>query len=628
MRVPHYWRKTGRTTAPSSFLFIDTETRQGPEGRLLWRMGYALAFRREAGRRRSVASRYCERPEQMREMLESRLDRDRPLWVMGHNLAFDLQIAGLWGVICSERFACSYAVVSPAAFVIKGKLDGKKVIFCDSFNYFKCPLRDMGKDLGLPKLAMPDDGAPAREWEDYCRRDVEIVAAAIESLAGFMAKENLGPWATTVAGLSFSAYRHRFMPANVLVHVDKRALRLERASYYGGAVDTAFVGEVRNLPVYELDVHAMYPAASRIELPYRHAGYSDRIGVDALESLASQYSVTAEVFISTDSVTYPMRWGGKVYHPWGSYWTTLADPELRQALRCGHVVRVKRASWYHRLPIFADYMDYLLRLRRELTDGKQPAWAQMAKAMANSLYGKCGQRGIRWEEWGEEALRRIEDNHGLEPGALARRYHKPPRLKRMEERYIMAAHGITLSLRNYWGVVEVQTDWGESRDSCPAIAAAITSEARLRLREYQKIAGPKHWFYSDTDSIWVDKDGLKNLATAGCVAEGVPGFLSIRGEYGRFVVHAPKDYETDRSCKIKGMRADAAWTDPRTYWQDVFPGPGAILRDVHNPGVVVTRIKRELRRELDKVRVGADGWTQPLLFPEMRPTEQKRRIDT
>lgn len=618
MRKSHYWKAAKRTAAPSNVCVFDTEAWHGAAARCdegerqTWRLGCAMAYRLEGGRRTRTASLKTTDQAALLPFIVSRLDRNRPLWLIGHNVAYDLQIAGLWGVLCSERFMVSHAAVSPGTTYLKGRFDGKPIVIADTFNYWKTTLRDLGEELGVPKLPMPPVEAPDADWLAYCWRDVEATAAAFDSLVAFVRGHDLGPWAATTAGLSFNALRHRFLPCKVLVHDNKPALELERASYFGGITDCNYVGMVREHKLYELDVQSMYPSCCLGEMPTRIAGFSRKLGPKALKQLMGQYLACAEVTIYTQDATYPVRHGKRVIYPRGLYSTSLADPELREALRLGHVEQVHRAAWYHKAPAFREYMQFMLSLRAGFKARGLKAQELMAKMLANSLYGKVGQRNVRWERWGEDALKRIEELHGLPDGELSRIYDKPPRLARMEGAYIIPQAGLVLKVRDYWGYVEVSVDRGESRDSCPVMAACVTSEARLLLRSIQREAGARHWYYSDTDSIWCDAVGFARLSELGWVQDGGPGRLRVKGEYGRLVIHAPKDYECDGRVIVKGAKDSAVWVGPADYEQDSFPSANSILRDHAKPGVLVGKIRRHLARGLDRCTVGPDGWTAPL----------------
>lgn len=627
MRLPHYWRVAGPGSAPSNILVFDTEAwhghgenRQEDELQTL-RIGCAIAYRLSGSNRTRKKRTTFFNPGRFWGFVHDRLDVHRPLWVFGHNLAYDLGIVGGWGLLGSEDFEPHRVAVSGGIFFMTGLLHGRPVTFCDTGNYYRCSLETIGKSLGFPKLDMPDQRAGDDVWETYCMRDVEVTAAAVDSLIAFVRDEQLGPWQPTIAGLAFSGFRSRFMTHNVLVHDHARALRLEREGYYGGIVDTGHIGAVPSTPVYELDVCSMYPSVCLQDMPTVHQGWTDRLSVGDVSGLLDSYSVLAKVAVETVERTFPVRLKSGVYHPTGRYVTVLPDPELREAMALGLVREVYEASWYTAEPVFADYMRYFTERKIEYGQGVNKAWETLCKYYANTLYGKTGQLSHGWCEWDHRAMARLEEQHGLPEGTLSRYGARPPTLYELEGHAHLPGLPSPVKVRDLFGVVEVQVGESESRDSCPAIAATVTSYARCLLRGYQRIAGAGHWFYSDTDSIWTDADGKRRLEERGCVSPGILGKLDCKAEHARMVVYGPKDYETDRVRRIKGVRAKAK-PDGKGGWVQLhFPSTLVQMRDSTGGGVLVRRVTKRLHRQVTKCRVLPDGTTRPLRFPEEMPSK-------
>jgi len=320
----------------------------------------------------------------------------------------------------------------------------------------------------------------------------------------------------------------------------------------------------------------------------------------------------ADVTLDTSVDTFPLRTNNRVIYPIGRYRTCLAHPELELALDRGLVRRIHHLSWYEHDTIFAKYMDWFITAKSRYRAEGNEAWATVCKYYGNSLYGKTGQRTPQWLEWGPESLRLLEESNGLAHGVLSSFAHCPPKMDSMEETYGFVGSGITADIRNYWGVPEIKVGYHESRDSCPAIAAAITSYARVALRECQAIAGDREWYYSDTDSLWVTEQGMGRLSERGKIATEQIGYLSVKGKHQWMIVSGPKDYATDQTRKIKGIRSSATPTADGGFSQLHFPSASSQIRQQRWGGVFVASCTRHLRRQLDTIVVGADGWTRPL----------------
>ncbi len=630
MRSIHYWRKAGAASAPANIVVFDCETTFGPAAAIdggelqTLRMGVAIAYRLEKGKRTRVKRLVFRTADEFWQLVLSRLDKRRPIWVFAHNIAYDLGCVGGWLWLRKNGYKTRKAAVSTQLFYLKGTVNGSVVIFCDTLNYFRCSLASLGKSVGLPKLDMPPYDAPDSVWEHYCANDVEVAARGVDKLIGFGREHLLGPWQPSIAGLSFSAFRSTFMQHQVLVHGNRAALDLERKAYCGGVVDIPVIEKKITGPIYELDVCSMYPHCCTLSLPTKIKGDGRRYGIRGIKNLAKNYLVFAEVDIETDKQTYPVKQRRGTYYPTGRFRTALAHPELMLAIANNDVREVHYVAFYEHAPIFRGYMEWMIDKKIHYERAADDAFRTVCKYYGNNLYGKTGQMTPRWQEWGKASLMQLEEIHGLKPGALELWYNNPPTLYLFEELFRFPMIPLPIEVRDMYGCVELKVRETESRESCPAIAATVTSYARLILRSYQQIAGVGNWFYSDTDSIWVNERGRRNLMRHDCVRQDTLGYLSEKGIHNWLVVHGPKDYETDTTVKRKGIRPNAVVQPDGGFKQLQFPSALTQIRDGHTDGVFVRHITKHLRRTITRVRVNPDGTTRPLLFPSENPEGGKR----
>lgn len=631
MRTPHYWKRAGARSAPSEIIVFDCETHYGRETlqgmteHHTLRLGVALAYRLDKGKRTRQQRITFRTVEEFWVFLRSRLNKQRPVWLFAHNIAYDLGVVGGWRFLAGGEFKVKKLAVSGQLFYVKCEVNGCGLVLCDTCNFYHCSLAQLGKSLNFNKWEMPDYLASEDTWEKYCTRDVEVTAAAVDALIEFIRSQMLGPFQCSIAGLAFSAYRSRFMKDKILVHNTKSVLEMERNAYYGGIVDTAFVGTVPTDVVYELDVCSMYPSVCMNPLPVKKVDSGVRVSSKRLCELTKKYMVIADVELETHTDTYPVRCRVGTYFPHGRYRTSLAHPELCEALRKGHVKWVYQAAWYTHAPIFADYMKHFTTQKIAFHKSEQPAFESLCKYYANSLYGKTGQLSPTWREWCEESLQQLCINLGYPPNTLDHHADKTPDIEAVDEYYEFREINTTVPLRHDYGILELKIGESESRDSCPAIAACVTSYARVMLREYQRVAGYHHWFYSDTDSVWVDREGLENLTDAGCVCPDQLGKLAVKGEHRNFTVYGPKDYASDRVRRLKGVRASAVQNSTGGWEQLQFPSALTQIRDGSHCVVRVRHITKKLKREITRCRVNDDGFTVPLVFPRDNPDMRKKR---
>lgn len=627
MRKPHFWKRPKASSAPSNILVFDTETYYGKGTEYLGgelqrlRLGCLLAYRLERGRRTRELAVVFRSAEEFWAIVAKRLDAKRPLWLVAHNIPFDLGVVGGWAIITSGRCEWKTVVLTAGATFLKGQLDGKPIRIIDTCNWYHSSLESIGKMVGIPKGKMPDPNDGDWDWIEYCERDVKVTAAALDKLIATVRDDELGPFQPTAASLAFGAYRCRWMTHKVLVHSARPVLKLERDAYYGGRVDVNFAGQVPASPVFELDVCSMYPNVCRLNLPYQFEGFFDQLTVPHLGRLLERYMVIAEVRINTRRETFPVRRKSGTFYPVGEYVTTLADPELRFALESGLITGVYRAAWYKSAPIFRDYMNHWLKRKLACHEAGDTAGEAMAKLMLNSLYGKTGQRSHRWREWSEQTMRDIEHEFKLPAGYLDDAFTRPPVLYGPDGYCMLPGIDSPFGVRDLFGRLEISLPIGESRDSCPAIAACVTSYARVQLQRYQMAAGATNWFYADTDSIWCNGVGRDRLDRRGDIKPNTPGYLSEKGEHARLSVYGPKDYETDKVRRIKGVRMSAVQVDGGGWCQLHFPGATTQIRDGIQAGVYVRRQVKHLARTLKRIVVNSDGTTRPLHSPSELPQE-------
>lgn len=628
-RSPHYWRKEKSGQLPSRLFVFDTETRWTEHERPYrhvshrFRLGVGMTYRLEKGKRtRCHVNRFAS-VNSVWDHIDRILTDGSKLYVIGHNLAFDLGILGAWQRFNADEWNFPVAIIDKGVFYLDGAFRGRAICFLDTWNYYRCSLERIGAGLGRPKLPLPDNDAGDLEWYARCTADVEITADAIDALINFVRENEYGPFGPTVASLAFHTFKRRFMSHRVLVHDNQDALRLERRSYYGGIVDTPFIGVIPASPIHELDVNSLYPDCSLGHLPHHIAGFTLRPGASQIDWLAQRYHCYADVSLRGYTRQYPFRGRNRVYHPHGEYRTVLPDPEFRLALENNHILTVHAMSYHHTAPIFRDYMLAMHRHKEEYKRQGNDAFAWVAKYLLTNLYGKTGQQSPRWMPWGEEAVGLIEARGGLEAGSLARHAVTPPRMYGFEDHYSFGEGLPSVKTRAYWGITEVLVGEGESRDSYPAIAATITSRGRCKLRGLQQAAGRRHHYYSDTDSIWVDDAGLASLRGGGHIGVKELGRLNYEGAYTSLTVHAPKDYEAvplDEAGKPKirrkGVRPTAQTTGEGSFAQMQFPSLLTQLSDPHECEIVVKIIEKRLHRRNDHCVVTEDGWTRPIVLPE------------
>lgn len=635
-RFWHVMKRTRTVSNPTNMLFFDTETLSEIEDgkpnvqiHKLW-FGFAMAYRREGLEHTRYKEIYFKDTKTFWNFVLTRLDKKRPLWIFAHNMPFDLTIVDAWLSGDFYNIKVDLPVLDDPPIILLCSHSLGKLAFVDTFNYWKVGIADIGKNVGMDKLVMPDHHLYNEQWKQYCRRDVEIISAAIDNLIVWLESNDLGSMKYTTPSIAMSVYKHRFMPIDtILVHNDEKALELERGAYHGGLVMPYFIGEV-NKTLYKFDVNSLYPAVMKKQYPVRLIQQFHKCNPDLLRKYLDGKGAVALVSIKTDDDPYPVVWGNKLIEAIGTFTVPLCGEELINALDKGHVTAVYRTQIYDMEDIFSSYVDYFWEMRKETLKLGDDMGNIFAKLMLNSLYGKFGQQSHVWVNLNPNSLEATYAVYGKEMPSIYKKMASFPIWDIGVHRWKPLGLPEELTIRALPDNVEFKVVRGEHHESSPIIAAYVTAYGRAFMRNLRSIAGKRHSFYTDTDSLITDSQGRQNLSSAGFINPVELGMLKLEGESGKTIIYGPKDYVFGENVVIKGVRKNATRkclhckTDnhvslqtcvncnrilsSNTFYQTQFEGLKSVLRRSPEPFIRISQVAKTLSRKFTKGTVRADGW--------------------
>lgn len=267
MRKSHFLSVIHSSSMPRELIVFDTETAEhklddaAVEHRLVF--GWALYSRLNNSGNWTEPEwfRFTEPQQLWYFIIEHARDKNQ-LYTFCHNANFDWQVTQMCQLMPLEGWVCEKAIIEdpPNCFVWRS---GSRRITClDSTNFWPQALREIGKRIGLAKLDMPSNWQNAATADAYCRRDCEIVFAALLDWFKWLTDNDLGKFTISKAGQAMTAYRHRFMQHKIHIHDNEKAIQLERESYMGGRTEVWTVGrELSDLT--GVDVNSMYPYVMR-----------------------------------------------------------------------------------------------------------------------------------------------------------------------------------------------------------------------------------------------------------------------------------------------------------------------------------------------------------------------------
>ncbi len=591
MRAPHILKRNHALEMPWEAIWYDTETHQHLDGfnavrHSLW-FGWA-AYRRRLARGGWSAPDWIrfQSISEYWEWVESKLHGRSLLYTFAHNAGFDLPILDAFGELPRRGFKLTKAVIDCPPVILKWRREHQSLAALDTLNIWRMPLEGLGKQIGLPKLTMPAKDASQAEWDTYGRRDTEIIMQACLNWWEFLTHHRLGGFAPTLASQAMRAYRHRFMTHPLLVDDHQAALELARGAYVGGRVECYRIGRVEG-PIYRPDVNSMYPAVMRGNpYPTRLVGHSRRCTIADLEEWTRERCVIAQVDIFTPEPAYPVLHNDKLLFPINRFTTCLPTPELKRALEHGHIVKVHQAAVYERGEIFSAFVGDLWQLRMEARARGDAVSDWQLKILANSLYGKFGQRG------------RVYMEAGAAPTQEAKAWLE-----------LDMDTGHVYKHRALGGLHQVWRDDSESRDSLPAIAAHVTSYARLALWEWLSLAGWNDVYYCDTDGFACSEAAYDRLRPY--INPDALGMLKLEGVEQWGIYRGPKDYEYPSHAKIKGVRKRAHWVGPSDIVQEQWSTLLGLIRAGDVTAPVTRLVTKHLERRYAKGLVTPSGRVLP-----------------
>jgi hypothetical protein len=508
------------------------------------------------------------------------------LYVFAHNWGFDACVVDLFNRLPLEGWRIRHAVIESPPVILTWRKAGASITFLDTLNWWRVPLRELGRSVGVPKLEMPSPDAAREAWDRYARADVEIIRTALHHWLVFLRAYDLGGFASTLAGQAFRSFRHRFMLHPILIDDNQGALDLARRALHGGRVEAFHLGRVET-PVHHFDVNSMYPAVMRDhEYPSIHRLTARNCKSGEVERWLSYGCVVAEVLVTTPEPVYPVFHEHRLLFPVGTFWTHLSSPEVAYALEHDHVREIRVASVYDRAPLFRSFIEELYALRRQARERGNEVQTYLLKILMNSLYGKFAQAGQVW------------NYHGVADS---------PAIHQWKE--IDADTGEVSAWRQFSGIVQRRSREGESLDSHPAIAAHVTAHARMKLWALMKAAGRENVLYCDTDSLFVRGVGAGQLA--GHVDDSRLGALKLEGVYPWAVFRGLKDYETPEHTVVKGDRRTAKWIGPNSVSQESWARLPGLLRAGGLSAPTTSVVTKVLHRVYTKGEVQPDGRVLP-----------------
>ena len=369
-----------------------------------------------------------------------------------------------------------------------------KYTFLDTMRFFPGQsLQKLAESfLGESKDDVPDDYKERMEdykrdfpekYYSYHKKDCEILyriyAEFRKEINDFTEIGEIGMSSGSTAMKSFRRWLSTDYPKTRIFACPQEWQGIADHALRGGL--TLYIGDGEHThhkyeKVYHYDVISMYPSVMRcVPVPCAPMVYTDKIIVDFDSYRPGWYLCDFRQTKGRVPILYSIESENPVWEGTG----ILSHYEVEFLATYGEVCVKEGIVYDEFLFPFQKYFDSLLELRMEAKHNKQSAKAHALKILANSLYGKFGQRASReiiaitsdkdFYETELQALLRDNDDSGVTEYAVS-------------DDYII------------YGVESLSTSFSNR-----FIGAMVTSLARLKLGV---IFNTVHTIYCDTDSIF------------------------------------------------------------------------------------------------------------------------------
>lgn len=461
--------------------------------------------------------------------------------------------------------------------------------FCDVRNFTRDSLDEIAASLKVSPLDLGETETPVDPLNHASAWRRQVVCDWFTNWTDFLARKDLGSFKPTIAAQSMAAYRHKYLENDIHIHCDSEVLDLEREAYKPPFLLCPFVGQAPEA-VWHFDVNSLYPSVARdMRCPAKLIGKGSGLDPSCIIEDAGKFVYVAQVRLLTDKL-YPVKTiGGSTDFRSGKHLITLAGRELLDACIKGEVRHVGAYATYEDADLFSKWVADLHALRDSLRASNERSSAKMVKVLCLSLFGKFAQREANWEAAPDRSAAQPycswweTDSSGHDP------------------QYFRSIA---------WEVQRLRKG-GETDESCPAIAACVLAAARLAMRDIYAVLPDRSLYYSDTDSVFVNEEGVKALQDHNLIHDTQLGKLKLVSVSDDFKVWGPKHYRHGDSTIHAGIPIAAIDTfDTMKGWES-SPRLDQILDSGGHS--LLPLIKRELGIGTGSSFgiYGSDGWQIP-----------------
>lgn len=658
----HIFRKNKNLSMQDNFIFVDTESNieqiHKKTKKLTFKLGCAIFWNRLIDVKKKMTF-YDISDFWIR--VNDCFDNEHKQHIMfAHNMQFDFKMLNGFNELTEHGWELQNHYVRNKTYILLFKKNDYFLHIWDTTNFVSYGLDDLGKVVGFPKLKIDFKKCSNNELEIYCMRDTEILYQFILNLINFLLENDLSRLKATASSLSFNTFRHKFYnqkDSTIWIHDFKRAILLERLSYRGGITDVFRLGKCEE--IYKTDINSHYPKSMRDkQLPTKliyHSHESDKKLCDLKDNDLSVANLSDKQYdkisknlmnvynsfkkthgiIARITAFLPKKYAyilndfglKKGSFAWGKIEVVLCSPELKFIERYGKILKIHEINVYETKQIFKEFVDFFYGLKAKFSKEGNKVYKEICKLFLNGFYGKWGQKEFISEQLNNEHKYLIRNQDAI----LEIVKSKKDLIKQSSFVYLGSLNSKELYVINKKLHISYNTK-NNSKESFVAISSFITSQSRMNLVDFIFIAKRKNLIYTDTDSLFVDKKGYKNLLKANCFDDYELGKLKSLGYgYGQF--YNPKFYDfydydkmkkkNYKFRKCKGINQEKAIVlsedfNHVKYQVELWDKFKSSMKNGNFSTQLINDVEKVMSKKYDKQKVLVNGYTEAFHVSEIK----------
>lgn len=509
--------------------------------------------------------------EQLLKIINSLLNEYHKITIFAHNYKYDIILSGLFKYIFQDEELLGLRrnkLIIENLFYARfsnSKGNQQKIIqFIDTTNYWKQPLSELAKHVGMEKFATKEDYSMSVSlWNNYihknglelCKIDCKILYEVVNEFSkNAHYKETF-----TVSKLAFTVFQNDFLKEEI--SIPKTLLLPSLKSYRGGYTNNFTVhSEPLNyvnsseykkpLFLWSFDVNSLYPFVMRnnkYSVEYRCKLKEPDLQKDYI--IANIINDNYNYLLNIDFVGFdinkenPVLTSNNKLMPFfenKDQWIT--GKEYYYLYKSNYNIKINEVYEFKSNYIFKEYIDYFYEQKKNSAGMVR----EFNKKMQNTLYGKFAQHTkeiIIFTENNIDGLFEFCFNDNTIINIIFRtiEHIKNNGKIHADIKIVNKDRDINFHLSLYNGFINLSKKIENDISNIyynPLIASEITANARLYMYSLREKIGFEHIKYQDTDSLFCDYD----------ISEKFPELVGNElgqlknDKKGYFFINAPKDY--------------------------------------------------------------------------------------